>query len=128
MHHIKRVAAATTEHDFEQSMYGVMGDHYGVVLRRAQQQIKAINLDERIAGLLGVNEGAAALLVKRTTVDEQPPGYRPSGRRPDPHATTHPTVASTAVSPPKGNSGRFLSRIWSRMAKQEALFHSEKGL
>ena len=71
MHHIKRVAAATTEHDFEQSMYGVMGDHYGVVLRRAQQQIKAINLDERIAGLLGVDEGAATLPVKRNTVDEQ---------------------------------------------------------
>jgi GntR family transcriptional regulator len=59
------------DHDLEQSMYGVMRDHYDVVLRRAQQQIKAINLDERIADLLDVEEGAAALLVKRVTMDEQ---------------------------------------------------------
>jgi GntR family transcriptional regulator len=52
------------------SLYGVMRDVYGVVLRRAQQQIKAINLDARIADLLTVEPGAAALLVKRVTLDQ----------------------------------------------------------
>ena len=59
------------EHDLGTSLYGVMGDHYGVVLRRAQQQIKAINLDARIAELLTVEPGAASLLVKRVTLDEE---------------------------------------------------------
>jgi hypothetical protein len=35
---------------------------------------------------------------------------------------------SHTVSPSLGRSGLFLSRIWSRMAKQEALLHLEKGL
>jgi GntR family transcriptional regulator len=56
--------------DLEQSLYGVLNDRYAVVLRRAQQQIKAINLGADIAGLLEVEEGAAALLVKRITLDE----------------------------------------------------------
>ena len=58
------------EEDLEQSMYGVLNKRYGVDMRRAQQQIKALNLDERIAGLLEVDTGAAALLVKRITSDQ----------------------------------------------------------
>jgi GntR family transcriptional regulator len=58
------------EQALDTSLYGVMRDVYGVVLRRAQQQIKAINLDARIAELLTVEPGAAALLVKRVTLDQ----------------------------------------------------------
>lgn len=58
-------------HDLEQSLYGLLHEQYGVVMRRAQQQIKALNLDERIAGLLGLDPGAAALLVKRITADDE---------------------------------------------------------
>jgi GntR family transcriptional regulator len=54
----------------DQSLYGVLEREYGVVMRRAQQQIKAINLDPDMAELLTVEPGAAALLVKRITVDE----------------------------------------------------------
>jgi len=56
--------------DLEQSLYGVLQEHYGVEMRRAQQQIKAVNLDERIARLLQVEPGDAALLVKRITADQ----------------------------------------------------------
>ncbi len=59
------------DHPLDGSLYGVLREQYGVVLRRAQQQIKAINLDPAMAELLTVDPGAAALLVKRITVDEE---------------------------------------------------------
>jgi GntR family transcriptional regulator len=58
-------------HALDQSLYAVLRDQYGVVMRRAQQQIKAINLDSALAELLAVEPGAAALLVKRITQDEE---------------------------------------------------------
>ena len=59
------------DHPLDGSLYGVLREEYGVVLRRAQQQIKAINLDPAMAELLTVDPGAAALVVKRITVDEE---------------------------------------------------------
>lgn len=58
------------EQPLDQSLYGLLSAQYGVEVRRAQQQIKAINLDADMAALLTVDPGAAALLVKRITIDD----------------------------------------------------------
>lgn len=51
------------------SLSEVLSTAYGVRVVRAGQQIRAVNLAARPAGLLGVREGAAALLVRRTAWD-----------------------------------------------------------
>ncbi|MEV0224494.1 GntR family transcriptional regulator [Streptomyces sp. NPDC050704] len=43
---------------------------HGVRVVRATQQIRAVNVTGRQAGLLGVKEGSAALLVRRTAFDD----------------------------------------------------------
>lgn len=58
------------EEDLTQSLYRVLETKYEVRLRRAQQHVRAINLGPRPAQLLGVEPHAAALHVKRISMDE----------------------------------------------------------
>ncbi|WP_049576913.1 GntR family transcriptional regulator [Streptomyces sp. SBT349] len=53
----------------EGSLSEVLRDTFGVRVARATQQIRAVNVTGRQAGLLGVREGSAALLVRRTAFD-----------------------------------------------------------
>jgi GntR family transcriptional regulator len=62
--------AGLLEYDLTHSLYQVLESEYGVRLRRAQQQVRAINVDERAADLLGVEPGSAALHVKRISMDD----------------------------------------------------------
>jgi GntR family transcriptional regulator len=56
--------------DLTHSMYAVLDTKYDVRLRRAQQRIRAMNVDARLAELLGVEPNSAALLVTRISTDE----------------------------------------------------------
>src|SRR5918998_836839 len=56
--------------DLTHSLYAVLDAKYGVRLRRAQQRIRAMNVDARLAELLGVEPNSAALLVTRISTDE----------------------------------------------------------
>lgn len=57
--------------DIAGSLHGVLENDYGVQIRRAEQQVGAINVMGRTAELLGVEDGFACLYVKRTSMDEQ---------------------------------------------------------
>jgi GntR family transcriptional regulator len=59
------------EKDLSGSLYRILEDDYGAHIRRAEQQVSAINVSGRTAELLGVDDGFACLYVKRTSMDEQ---------------------------------------------------------
>lgn len=63
--------AGLTEKDLSGSLHRILENEYGAQIRRAEQQVSAINVTGRTATLLGVEDGFACLYVKRTSMDEQ---------------------------------------------------------
>ncbi|RNL85274.1 GntR family transcriptional regulator [Halostreptopolyspora alba] len=56
--------------DLTHSLYGVLESKYEVRLRRAQQQVRAVNVGDEHARLLGVEPNSAGLHVTRISMDE----------------------------------------------------------
>jgi GntR family transcriptional regulator len=59
------------ERDLTDSLHRVLEKDYAAVIRRAEQQVSAINVTGRTAELLGVDDGFACLHVQRVSMDDQ---------------------------------------------------------
>lgn len=66
--------------DIPNNIYGLYADRFGVTIAHAQERLKAVGASAADAALLGVNEGAPALLIDRiaTALDGRPVEWRVS--------------------------------------------------
>lgn len=57
--------------DLTGSMYDIISEHFGIVLARSKQNISAVNLTAKIAGILNVPENSAAIFAESITFDSK---------------------------------------------------------
>ena len=58
-------------YDLTGSMYDIISERFGVVLARSKQTISAVNLNKRIAGILGIPVNSAAIFSEYVTFDDK---------------------------------------------------------
>lgn len=59
------------EHDLSESLYALISERYGLEIHRAEQIVRAVDLDETQAVLLGVPVGSSGLRVDRVGLDQR---------------------------------------------------------
>lgn len=59
------------EMDLTGSMYEIFTQKFGVALSRCEQAIRAVNLNQKIAGLLGLRHNSAALYMESVTYNDR---------------------------------------------------------
>jgi len=57
--------------DLTGSMYDIISERFNIVLARSKQTISAVNLNQKIAGILGIPENSAAIFSEYVTFDDK---------------------------------------------------------
>ena len=58
-------------YDLTGSMYDLISERFNIVLARSKQTISAVNLNQRIAGIMGIPENSAAIFSEYITFDDK---------------------------------------------------------